>query len=269
MSLSGPAAGDDALFVSDVHFGAGSPAADRAREERFLSFLERRAPATRRLFLLGDLFDFWFDYRHAIPRRPFGVVRRLADLAGRGVELHWIGGNHDFWADRFLRDELGARVYPGPSAVELAGRRLFLMHGDGMARGDLGYKLLKGMLRNRWTIAAYGALHPDIGIPLALRVSKWSRGSRDEENVDREWLYRQLALPRFAAGHDAVLTGHYHHPTHFRRDGRDFLVLGDWVRSFTYARLRGGTLALERWEGDAASLLSGGAGDYPPPPAVG
>jgi UDP-2,3-diacylglucosamine pyrophosphatase LpxH len=82
--------------------------------------------------------------------------------------------------------------------------------------------------------------------------------------VDREWLYRQLALPRFAEGADAVITGHYHHPTHFRREGRDFLILGDWVRSFTYARLRAGEFALERWDGREGEVLSGPASPYPP-----
>jgi hypothetical protein len=85
-----------------------------------------------------------------------------------------------------------------------------------------------------------------------------SRGSRDESKVDREWLYRQLALPRFSAGADAVLTGHYHHPTHFRREGRDFLILGDWVTNFTFASLREGRFALERWDGTAGKLLERG-----------
>jgi UDP-2,3-diacylglucosamine hydrolase len=104
-----------------------------------------------------------------------------------------------------------------------------------------------------------------MGIPLALGVSRLSRHSRDESNVDREWLFRQLALPRFAAGADAVMSGHYHHPTHWRREGREFLILGDWVHSFTFASLHEGTLRLERWEGETATVLSGPDRPYPPP----
>ena len=256
-------AGDEALFLSDVHLGSGLPAENLAREEFLGSFLARRAARARRLFLLGDLFDFWFSYAHAIPRQHLHTVRRIGALIDGGVEVTSFGGNHDFWAGAFLRDELGAIVHDEPSLIDVGGRRLALMHGDGQARGDAGYKLLKQVLRSRWAIGAYRAIHPDLGIPFAHAVSRLSRHSRDESDVDREWLYRQLALPRFAGGADAVLTGHYHHPTHFRREGRDFLILGDWIGNFTFASLNEGRFALERWTGESAEMLSPPAGDYP------
>jgi UDP-2,3-diacylglucosamine hydrolase len=131
------------------------------------------------------------------------------------------------------------------------------MHGDGLARGDSGYKLLKRVLRSKVAIGAYRALHPDLGIPLALWVSRVSRGSRDEKKVDREWLFRQLARPRFGEGADAVLTGHYHHPTHFVREGKDFLILGDWVVHSTFARLADGRLSLWGWDGAEATPWRG------------
>ena len=258
-----PPARDEALFVSDVHLGSGAGDGNAAREARFASFLAGRAAGARRLFVLGDLFDFWFTYGHAVPRQHLGIVRRLGGLVEQGVELVYFGGNHDFWAGAFLREELGATVFDAPARVDCAGRRLALMHGDGEAKGDLGYKLLKGLLRHPAAIAAYRAIHPDVGIPFAHLVSRWSRDSRDESRVDREWLYRQLALPRFAQGADAVLTGHWHHPTHLRRDGRDFLVLGDWIGNFTFASLNGGRFALERWTGTESVVLSPAAGDYP------
>lgn len=263
------AGGDEALFVSDVHLGSGRAGQDRDREARFGAFLEQRARGARRLFVLGDLFDFWFEYRHAMPRRHLATVRRLGALVDAGVGLTYFGGNHDSWAGAFMRDELGATVHDDPARLDVGGRRLALMHGDGLARGDAGYKLLKKVLRNRVAIAAYRAIHPDLGIPFAHAVSRLSRHSRDESRVDREWLYRQLALPRFAEGADGVLTGHYHHPTHFRRDGRDFLILGDWIGNFTFASLNGGRFALERWEEGGARVLSPATGDYPPAGPVG
>jgi UDP-2,3-diacylglucosamine hydrolase len=257
------AAGEDALFLSDAHLGAGDRREDRARQARLLSFLEGRATRAGQLFILGDLFDFWFEYRHVVPRRHLQVLLRLRALAESGVRITYFGGNHDFWVGSFLADEVGAIVHQDPARLEVQGRRLFLMHGDGMARGDRGYKLLKGMLRNPVAIAAYRWLHPDVGIPLAYTVSRLSRASRDESKVDREWLYRQLALPRFAEGADAVVTGHYHHPTHFRRDGRDFLILGDWVTNFTFASLIQGRFQLERWTGQEAMPLSDEGREYP------
>ncbi len=249
---------DEALFLSDVHLGASRSDRDRAREDLLGAFLERRAAHARRLFILGDLFDFWFTYRHAIPREHLATVRRLGALVDAGVEITYLGGNHDWWAGAFLRQQLGITTFDDPTTVELDGRRLALMHGDGLARGDLGYKLLKKLLRNPLTIAAYRWIHPDLGIPFAHLVSRLSRGSRDESKVDREWLYRQLALPRFATGADGVLTGHYHHPTHFRREGKDFLVLGDWVTNFTFASLQDGKFGLERWDGEKGVPLEPG-----------
>jgi UDP-2,3-diacylglucosamine hydrolase len=245
------------LFLSDVHLGAGRAESDGARAARLIAFLDRHAAAARELYVLGDLFDFWFDYRHAIPKHHVKVLARLGALVERGVPVTFFGGNHDFWAGPFLEQEFGVRAFDAPRTLAVGGRNVALMHGDGLARGDSGYKLLKGILRNRWTMAAYRALHPDLGIPLALRVSSLSRHSRDESRVDREWLYRQLALPRFAEGADAAITGHYHHPTHFRREGRDFLVLGDWVTHSTFASLADGAFALWSWDGREARRLEG------------
>jgi len=248
---------DRTLFVSDVHLGAGSLDANAARAARLIAFLDAHAAAARALYVLGDLFDFWFDYRHAIPKAHVRVLARLGALVEQGVQVRFFGGNHDFWAGPYLASEFGLEAFDGPRTLEVDGRKVALMHGDGLARGDQGYKLLKGVLRNRFTIGAYGWIHPDVGIPFALWVSRVSRHSRDESKVDREWLYRQLALPRFAEGADAAITGHYHHPTHFRREGKDFLVLGDWVTHSTFASLSGGRFALWSWDGVEARRYEG------------
>jgi UDP-2,3-diacylglucosamine hydrolase len=255
---------DEALFLSDAHLGAGRRADDGARAERLLTFLAQRAPQAARLFVLGDLFDFWFEYRHAVPKAHLRVLAALARLREGGTAVTFFGGNHDFWAGPYLAREFGFEVLDGPARVAVGGRQLALMHGDGLARGDAGYKLLKRVLRSPAAIGAYRALHPDLGIPFALWVSRVSRKSRDEQKVDREWLFRQLALPRFKEGADAVLTGHYHHPTHFVRDGKDFVVLGDWVVHSTFARLSGGRLGLWGWDGSAAAPWQGPGIEAPP-----
>ncbi len=255
---AGPAAGfaprpaGRILFLADCHLGVGSSAEDRAREERVLSFLKHEAPSAAALYVLGDLFDFWFEYRHAVPRDHFRVLSALACLIERGVPVTFFGGNHDFWVGSFLESEIGCRVAHGPLEVVEQGRRIFLAHGDGLAPGDRGYLFLRGLLRHPWAIAAYRWLHPDLGIPLARAVSRLSRTHRDVSRFEVQWLRRHIAEPRFAAGADAVLIGHVHQPAHVSSGGRDFLVLGDWVTSNAFAVLEAGRFSLLRWQGDHA-----------------
>ena len=250
------------LFFSDCHLGAGSEAEDRPREDKVVAFLRDEGPRADAVYMLGDLFDFWFEYRHTVPRRHFRVLNALAALVERGIPVTFFGGNHDFWVGSFLEQEIGCRVTYGPLEVVEQGRRIFLAHGDGLARGDYGYLFLRGVLRNRWCIAGYRLLHPDLGIPLARWSSKLSRHTRDESSFDVEWLRDQIAAPRFAAGCDAALVGHFHHPRHLRDEaGRDFLVLGDWIANDTYAVLEGGAFRLLRWAGPAGagSVVAAGA----------
>ena len=137
----------------------------------------------------------------------------------------------------------------GPLVLETQGRRLWLHHGDGLVRGDLGYRALRAVIRHPASIALYGLLHPDLGIPLANRVSRWSRWSRGESGIAPERLWREIALPRFAEGFDTVMVGHFHQVHERREPGREFFVLGDWITRGTYAVLEGGVVRLDDWKG--------------------
>ena len=239
-------------FLSDAHLGAASASDERERTERLHDFLSSLAGRADELFIVGDLFDFWFEYRTAIPRRHFATLARLRGLRESGVRITYLNGNHDFWLGRFLVDELGLITHDGALTIERHGRRLWIHHGDGLVGGDLGYRLLRRLIRSPASIRLYQFLHPDLGIPFAGLVSRWSRGSREERAFDPERLWREVALPRFAEGHDTVLIGHFHEPWMRRDGGREFVLLGDWIRHFTYAVLDGAGLRLERWEGSAA-----------------
>jgi UDP-2,3-diacylglucosamine hydrolase len=236
-----------AYFFSDAHLGTDSPQVEAPRERRLHEFLKALPGRATSLYIVGDLFDFWFEYRTAIPRRPFETLCALRRVRAAGIEVTYLAGNHDFWLGRFLHDELGIRTASGPLALELQGRRVWLHHGDGLARGDLGYRVLKKVLRNPLSIALYGLLHPDLGIPLAGWVSRLSRRSREGRRIDPEWLRHQIADPRFAEGHDAVVIGHFHDVVEHRENGREFFVLGDWIDRFTYLVLEGGRFRLETW----------------------
>jgi UDP-2,3-diacylglucosamine hydrolase len=236
-----------ALFISDCHLGGGPREAARARQQRLLSFLEQEAGRAQSLYLLGDLFDFWFEYRQAIPRRHFHVLAALRRLSESGVSLIYVGGNHDYWAGSFMADEIGCQVHHKPAETVLQGRRLLLAHGDGMTPREKGYRVLRSVLRNPLTIAGYRLLHPDLGFGIADLVSKFSRATNDESQFDAEKLCTELAEPHFTRGIETVVIGHYHHPTHLRRGNHEFIILGDWLRNNTFAVLENSSFALWRW----------------------
>lgn len=239
------------IILSDAHLGAAPPAAEAERTARLHAFLETLPMHASMLVLAGDLFDFWFEYGTAIPRRFFTTLALLARLRDAGVEIVYLNGNHDFFLGTFFRDTLGIRTIDGAFTIEAQGRRVWVHHGDGLARGDLGYKFLRGVLRNPLSIRLYGLLHPDLAFPLALAVSRLSRGSREGRALDPDPLWERIALPRFAEGYDAVAIGHFHQAYERREDGREFFMLGDWIDRFTYLELADGRLALKTWRGES------------------
>src|SRR5512145_2740221 len=185
------------FFMSDAHLGVESAEREGPRAARlhdFLNSLEGRASS---LYIVGDLFDFWFEYRTAIPRRHFDTLTTLGRLREAGVDITYLNGNHDFWLGTFFRDTLGIRTHDGALTVEAQGRRLWLHHGDGLVGGDLGYRALKAVIRHPVSIGLYRLIHPDLGIPLAHAVSRWSRHSREDRPPDTGRLWREIAEPRF------------------------------------------------------------------------
>ncbi len=242
---------DSVFFMSDAHLGVEPVEREAARVARLHGFLDSLHGRASALYIVGDLFDFWFEYRTAIPRRHFPTLARLERLREAGVPVAYLNGNHDFWLGTFFRDTLGIRTVTGALTVEAQGRRVWLHHGDGLVGGDLGYRLLRTVLRSPVSIALYGLLHPDLAIPLAHQVSRWSRHSRGDEPLRPERLWREIAEPAYRSGHDAVLIGHFHHAFERREDGREFFVLGDWIDRFTYVELTGGRLELKTWPAPA------------------
>jgi UDP-2,3-diacylglucosamine hydrolase len=245
------------VFVSDVHLGSADRAAEEAKMALFLEFLDHVEATSRAFVIGGDLFDFWFEFRHVIPKAAFRAVARIERLVSAGVAVYFMGGNHDYWVADFFTRELGVTVLETGPVRAMQGRRLFLAHGDGIAKGDWGYRALKAVVRNPFVIGALRLVHPDLLLSTAYRLSHGSRRMTEKWEDDPERLYREIALPAFARGADAAMVGHYHCPTHFRRDGKDFVIIGDWVKHASYVRLRNGAFELHDFREEKAA---GGAG---------
>jgi UDP-2,3-diacylglucosamine hydrolase len=235
------------LFLSDSHFGIGTPQEQQERREKLFACLDYYAPQMQRLYIMGDLFDFWFEWRHVILKAHFPILCKLKNLRAAGVEISYLAGNHDFALSRFLEEEIGARTDLDHFEFEAQGKKFYLSHGDGLAPADWGYRILKHILRNRTNQKLYSLLHPDLGLSLAHRSSFTSR-----MHSGRRWDVDGLAYSAAARkltdqGYDFVLYAHTHEPL-LERAGRGIhLNTGDWLKYFSYATFENGLLTLRYW----------------------
>lgn len=242
-----------AYFVSDLHFGARYARARPGREEEFIHFLAEKASGGTHLVILGDLFEFWMEYRDYVPKRHFRVLSALSRLADSGVEVHYLAGNHDFNLGAFFRESLGLNVHPGPLSLALQGRRILLQHGDGMASGDWKYRLVKGVMRHPLSNTLFKLIHPDWGMALAKRLSQLSRdrhGNRPRFMPQYEAASRKL----LARGtHDVLMHGHIHAGFVKQVPEGVYVCTGEWLERMEYVVMENGECRLETWDPRAAS----------------
>ena len=227
--------------ASDVHLGATPPEQERA----FLAWLEHAASEAGRIVLIGDLFDFWFEYLWGPTRGYDEVLGRLRSVVDSGVPVTLMGGNHDWWGGRFLTEEVGLEFLRAPVTRELAGHRTLLAHGDGLGRGDLGYRLMRPVLRSTLTCWAFRLLPPALGDRVAGRASRteqrWSGPSERQKARARaleEWAVSALET---RPDLDLIILGHAHVPAFVEvAPGRWYVNAGDWVFRRTYLVLEPG-----------------------------
>ncbi len=235
------------LFISDSHFGLGSSAEQDERRALLFACLDHYADRLTGLFIMGDLFDFWFEWKHVILKRHFQVLCKLRTLSAKGIELYYLAGNHDFALSRFLEQEIGARTFLEHYDFEHEGKRFYLFHGDGLAPADWGYRILRRVFRHPVNQRLYSWLHPDFGLDLAHVCSRTSRN-----HTGRRWdvdgiAYREAAQRLTEDGYDYVLFSHTHEPL-LEPVGRGIYVnTGDWLKYFSYATFESGTMTLKYW----------------------
>ncbi len=241
-------------FASDFHLGAPNHEESRAREARIVRWLDSIRHDAESLYLVGDLFDFWFEYGTVVPKGHVRLLGRLAEWCDAGIPVHVFTGNHDLWMFGYLERELGVTVHHGPIRCEIGGKRFFVGHGDGLGPGDHGYKFLKKIFTNRFLQWAFGWLHPDIGARIAVFSSRKSRAAQPEDAFVRpedEWLwaYANRKLGQFPEL-DYFVFGHRHLPLDLPlRDGRcRYVNLGEWFSGCSYAVFDGERLELKFFE---------------------
>ena len=232
-------------FASDQHFGAPDAASSQKREELFIRWLEQIKTDAQVLFLMGDLFDFWHEWKHVIPRGHLPVLAKLLDLKAAGVEIYFFTGNHDLWMRDFFEKEMGIPVFREKIRVQINDQRFLLAHGDGLGPGDKGYKRMKKLFTNPAAQWAFRWLHPDISMRIAQYLSQKNKMISGEEDKaflgeDREFLILYAKEKLKTEQVDYFVFGHRHLPMILPLQPNSFYVnLGDWITYFTYGEYDG------------------------------
>lgn len=243
---------DKIYFASDFHLGVGSKTTSIQRERQLVSWLDHIKHDAKALFLVGDIFDFWFEYSTVVPKGFIRFLGKLAELADLGVEITLFKGNHDMWMFGYLKEQLNARVVDNELILQLDGKIFYIHHGDGLGPGDAKYKFLKAFFRSKVCQWLFARLHPNLGIGIAQRWSRHSRAANlDEERFlgeDREWLL-QYAKELLQQEHfDYFIFGHRHlaYDMQLAENSR-IINLGEWMHACTYAVWDGKQLELKKW----------------------
>lgn len=255
------AAGKKIFFLSDFHLGAPNLQQSRDREQRIIRFLDEIKDQTAVLFIVGDLFDFWYEYKNVVPKGHVRLLALLASFSDGGIPVHFFVGNHDMWMKDYFQKELGMQVYFEPQEFVFNDKTFYIGHGDGLGPGDHGYKALKKVFRNPVCQWLFGILPPVVGIGLANYFSRKSRaatGSKEEKFLgeDNEWLIIYSKEVLREKNIDFFVFGHRHLPIDFRLDnGSRYINLGDWIRYDSFACFEGHNLVLQSYSGQDHKII--------------
>lgn len=241
-------------FSSDNHLGAPTYKESRVRERIFVDWLDQIKEDAGAIFLLGDLFDFWFEYKEVVPKGFVRTLGKLAELSDSGIPIHFFVGNHDLWMNDYFEKELQITVYHQPKVFEINNQLFFIGHGDGLGPGDLGYKRMKKVFTNPFSKWLYRWLHPDLGVKLARHLSvknKLISGDEDAQFLgeDKEWLVQYAHHKLKEKHYDYFVFGHRHLPMEIQlNENAKYVNLGDWIKYYTYAEFDGVNLNLKKFK---------------------
>ncbi|MGB0849998.1 MAG: UDP-2,3-diacylglucosamine diphosphatase [Bacteroidia bacterium] len=239
-------------FASDFHLGTPDYETSLSREKKIVQWLDSISEDCDHLFLVGDIFDFWYEYKTAIPKYFTRILGKLASMTDSGTKIYFFKGNHDMWTFDYLQKEIGLKVIDEEWIGKIDGKNFYVHHGDALWKGESTYKLIRKIFRSRWAIWLFHRLHPNFGIGLANYLSRSSRkknSALDEVQIPLEDEYQyQFALDHLTKNQvDFFIFGHRHNPINVLLNENSRLInLGDWVSKYTYAV----------WDGKELSLLT-------------
>jgi UDP-2,3-diacylglucosamine hydrolase len=222
------------FFISDIHLGLQSKSEEEEKEKKLVNFLKFAEDKCDELFIVGDLFDYWFEYKRVYQKGFYRTLTALKSLSEKNIKLHYFIGNHDFLHRDFFEKEFGAILYQKELSIELDGKKFFIAHGDGMVSNDTGYNILKWILRNKFFQWLYSLLHPDLGITIASGTSKSSRTYTDKKDYGEVDGLFEAAKKKIDEGFDYVIFGHLHRRLFLNYKNGTYINLGSWLTKPCY-----------------------------------
>ena len=238
-------------FASDFHLGLDKNGTSRAREDRIIAWLDSIIDDTAELFLLGDLFDYWFEYKKVVPKGFVRFLAKLTEFSSRNIPVHIFTGNHDMWMFDYLEKEIGATLYREPLSIKLMNHNFILGHGDGLGPGDHGYKFIKKVFSSRINQWLFARIHPNLGIGLMQYYSQKSRDSESQSppfmGAEKEWLILHCEEElKTRPEIDYFIFGHRHLPIDYTLSNQKtrYINSGDWIDHFTYVKYDGHEVSL-------------------------
>ncbi|OIQ27721.1 MAG: UDP-2,3-diacylglucosamine hydrolase [Bacteroidetes bacterium MedPE-SWsnd-G2] len=246
--------GKKVYFASDNHLGAPTKEASLPREKKFVAWLDEIKEDAAAIFLIGDLFDFWFEYKTVVPKGFTRTLGKLAELSDAGIPIHFFVGNHDLWMNGYFEEELNIPVYHKPKEFTFNNTIFFIGHGDGLGPGDKGFKRMKKVFTSPFFQWLFRWLHPDIGVKIAQYMSvknKLISGDEDAKFLgqDNEWLVQYSKRKLSEKHRDYFVFGHRHLPLEIDLDkDSKYVNLGDWIGYYTYGEFDGENLTLKTYD---------------------
>ena len=244
--------GKKIYFSSDNHLGAPNLEESLVREKKFVSWLDTIKKDAEAIFLVGDIFDFWFEYNEVVPKGFTRTLGKLAEISDAGIPIHYFAGNHDMWLVDYFQKELNLTVHNKPKIFTINDKKFFVGHGDGLGPGDKSFKIMKKIFKNPFFNWCFRCVHPDLGIKLGKYLSNKNRLKSSLEDLkfngnENEWLTKYCKEKLKNEHYDYFIFGHRHIPLEIElTPNSTYINLGDWITHFSYAVFDGRQVLLDK-----------------------
>jgi len=244
--------GKKIYFASDNHLGAPNLEESLVREKKFVSWLDTIKKDAEAIFLVGDIFDFWFEYNEVVPKGFTRTLGKLAEISDAGIPIHYFAGNHDMWLVDYFQKELNLTVHNKPKIFTINDKKFFVGHGDGLGPGDKSFKIMKKIFKNPFFNWCFRCVHPDLGIKLGKYLSNKNRLKSSLEDLkfngnENEWLTKYCKEKLKNEHYDYFIFGHRHIPLEIELSPNStYINLGDWITHFSYAVFDGHQVLLDK-----------------------